>query len=119
DGFYMVLPVLTKLYKLTNDQRYLDKLYDYVVYADSIMYDQETGLYYRDAKYVYPQNKSVNGKKDFWARGDGCVLATLAKILPDLPATYEHQQFFVDKFTEMASTLVQLQQPEGYWTRSM
>ena len=34
------------------------------------MYDEEAGLYYRDGKYVYPKHKSVNGKKDFWARGD-------------------------------------------------
>lgn len=119
DGLYMVMPVMTKLYRVTGNPRYLDKLYEYICYSDSIMLDEETGLYYRDAKYVYPKHKSANGKKDFWARGDGWVLAGLAKVLKDLPAEYQHRQFFVDKFVRMAETVAATQQPEGYWTRSM
>lgn len=119
DGLYMVMPVMTKLYKHTNNQKYLDKLYEYLVYADSIMFDEDENLYYRDAKYVYPKHKTTNGKKDFWARGDGWVLAGLAKVLRDMPAGYVHYGFFVDKFQKMAKAVVTLQRPEGYWTRSM
>lgn len=119
DGLYMVMPVMTKLYRVTGNPRYLEKLYEYICYSDSIMLDKETGLYYRDAKYVYPKHRSANGKKDFWARGDGWVLAGLAKVLKDLPAEYAHRQFFVDKFVRMAETVAATQQPEGYWTRSM
>lgn len=119
DGLYMVMPVMTKLYRVTGNPRYLEKLYEYICYSDSIMLDKETGLYYRDAKYVYPKHRSANGKKDFWARGDGWVLAGLAKVLKDLPAEYQHRQFFVDKFVRMAETVAATQQPEGYWTRSM
>lgn len=119
DGLYMVMPVMTKLYRITGDKRYLDKLYEYVSYADSIMLDGETGLYYRDGKYVYPAHKSVNGKKDFWARGDGWVLAGLAKVIKDLPADYGHRDFFVDKYRRLAEAVASCQQPEGYWTRSM
>ena len=39
------------------------------------MLDRETGLYYRDAKYVYPKHKTSSGKKDFWARGDGWAVS--------------------------------------------
>ncbi len=119
DGLYMVMPVMTKLYRVTGNPRYLKKLYEYICYSDSIMLDKETGLYYRDAKYVYPKHRSANGKKDFWARGDGWVLAGLAKVLKDLPAEYRHRDFFVDKFVRMAETVAATQQPEGYWTRSM
>lgn len=119
DGLYMVMPVMTKLHNLTGNAKYLDKLYEYVLYSDSIMLDPETGLYYRDAKYVYPKHKSANGKKDFWARGDGWVLAGLAKVLKDLPAEYKHRQFFVDKYVKLADAVVASQQPGGYWSRSM
>lgn len=119
DGLYMVMPVMTKLHRITGNNRYLDKLYEYVCYSDSIMLDNETGLYYRDAKYVYPKHKSVNGKKDFWARGDGWVLAGLAKVLKDLPKEYQHRDFFINKFKRLADAVVASQQPEGYWTRSM
>jgi hypothetical protein len=117
DGLYMVMPVMTKMYKLTGNPLYLEKLHEYWTYANSIMYDSEEGLYYRDGKYIYPKHKSVNGKKDFWARGDGWVLAALAKVLKDLPETDQYRQEYIDRF--QAKSVAACQQPEGYWTRSM
>ncbi|SDD84009.1 glycoside hydrolase family 88/105 protein [Pedobacter soli] len=119
DGLYMVMPVMTKLYKLTGNKQYSDKLYEYFMYANSIMYDKGEKLYYRDAKYVYPQHKSVNGKKDFWARGDGWVFAGLAKVLKDLPANDPHRAEYLTKYTNMAKAIIKSQQAEGYWTRSI
>ena len=83
------------------------------------MLDTETGLYFRDGKYVWPKHKSANGKKDFWARGDGWVLAGLAKVLQDMPETHVRQPWFVEKYTRLARAVAKLQQKEGYWTRSM
>lgn len=119
DGLYMVMPVMTKMHRITGDKKYLDKLYEYVLVSDSIMYDPDEALYYRDAKYVYPAHKSANGKKDFWARGDGWVLAGLAKVLKDVPPDWQHRPFFTDKYVRMADAVVKLQQPGGYWSRSM
>lgn len=119
DGLYMVMPVMTKLYKITKNPLYLEKLYQYYAYADSLMFDQEEHLYYRDGKYVYPKHKSVNGMKDFWARGDGWVLAGLAKVLADLPKDYEHRPFFLQRYNQLADAVKRSQQPEGYWTRSI
>jgi unsaturated rhamnogalacturonyl hydrolase len=62
------------------------------------MYDKEENFYYRDGKYIYPKHKSVNGTKDFWARGDGWVLAGLAKVLKDLPKDYKHRDLFVNRY---------------------
>ena len=87
DGLYMVMPVMTKLYRITKNPLYLEKLYEYFSYADSVMYDPEAGLYYRDGSFVYPKHSILGGKKDFWARGDGWVLAAFAKVLQDLPET--------------------------------
>ena len=119
DGLYMVMPVMTKLYNITGNEQYLQKLYDYVLVSDSIMLDEDTGLYFRDGKYIYPKHKSANGKKDFWARGDGWVLAGLAKVLADVPQDYKHREFFEKKYKKLADAVVACQQPEGYWTRSM
>lgn len=119
DALYMVMPVMMKMYQLTGDKKYLDKLYENLLYSDSIMLDSETGLYFRDGKYVWPNHKSANGKKDFWARGDGWVLAGLAKVLQDMPETYVWQPFFVHKYTRLARAVAKCQQPQGYWTRSM
>lgn len=119
DALYMVMPVMTKMYKLTGEEKYLDKLYENLRYSDSIMLDPDTGLYFRDGRYVWPEHKSANGRKDFWARGDGWVLAGLAKVLQDMPGSYRHHAFFVEKYRKMAHTVAGLQQPGGYWTRSL
>ena len=119
DGLYMVMPVMTKLYKVTGDVRYLDKLHEYFLFADKLMFDQEAGLYYRDAKYVYPKHKSGNGGKDFWARGDGWVFAGLAKVLADLPQSHASYALLLQRFKQMAAALKPLQQADGYWTRSL
>ncbi len=119
DGLYMAMPVMTKLYKATGNDLYLEKLYEYLEYANSIMFDEDENLYYRDAKYVYPKHKSTNGKKDFWARGDGWVFAGLAKVIQDLPENAKHRETYITRFKSMAKSLKQIQQPEGYWTRSM
>lgn len=119
DGLYMVMPVMTKLYNVTGNELYLEKLHSYLMYADSIMYDNEAKLYFRDAKYIYPKHKSTNGKKDFWARGDGWIFAGYAKIIQDLPKNAKHRNEYVNRFKDMAKALAEAQQKEGYWTRSI
>lgn len=119
DGLYMVMPVMTRLYKITGNALYLEKLREYLDYADSIMYDEDAGLYYRDAKYVYPKHKSANGMKDFWARGDGWVLAGFARVLIDLPENDSNRNHYIERFKTMAKAVAASQRPEGYWTRSM
>ncbi len=119
DGLYMVMPVMTRLYKITGNPLYLEKLFEYFSYADSIMYDPEVGLYYRDAKYVYPRHKTVNGLKDFWARGSGWVFAGFARVLEDLPLDDPYRPVYLQRFKAMAEALKTAQRPEGYWTRSI
>ena len=119
DALYMVMPTMTKMYKLTAQQKHLDKLYANTLYTDSVMLDAQMGIYFRDGRYVFPKHKAANGGKDFWARGNGWVLAALAKTLQDMPKTYKHYQFFVNKYQRLAQAVAACQQPEGYWTRSM
>lgn len=119
DGLYMVMPVMTKMYNLTKDEVYLDRLNDYLQYAISIMYDKDEALFYRDSKYIYPKHKSANGGKDFWARGDGWVFAGLSKVLQDLPKDSRYYPQFVSLYQAMAKSIAACQQPGGYWSRSM
>ncbi len=120
DALYMVMPVMTKMYLLTGEVKYLDKLYENFLWSDSLMYDKDEQLYYRDAKYIYPKVKTAcNGGKSFWARGDGWVLAGLAKVLADMPQDYHGRPIFVQRFRELAEGVARVQRPDGYWSRSM
>lgn len=119
DGLYMVMPVMTKLYNITGNKLYLEKLHAYFQFAKDLMYDGESCLFYRDAKYVYPKHKTPNGKKDFWARGNGWVFAGLAKVLQDLPEDDPYRDEYINIYLDMAKALSGSQQDEGYWSRSL
>ena len=119
DGLYMVMPVMVRLGNITGNPQYGEKLYEYWMYAKNLMYDKEAHLFYRDGKYIYPKHKSTSGKKDFWARGDGWVFASLARCIDELPADYKYMDEFRQTYLEMAVAVAAAQQPEGYWTRSM
>ena len=119
DGLYMVMPVMTRMYKITKNPLYLEKMYEYWKYSNSIMYDEAEGIYFRDAKYVYPKHKTPNGKKDFWARGNGWVFAAFARVLEDLPKSDKHRDTYIQYYQKMAEKIAESQMPEGYWSRSM
>lgn len=119
DGLFMIMPTLSELYQLTGDGKYLERLHDYFEYAKNLMLDEETGLFFRDAKYVYPKHKTVNGKKDFWARGNGWVFAALPKVIEDLPPNHRYRDEYIRIYKALAAALAKSQQTEGYWTRSI
>lgn len=124
DGLYMVMPVMTRLYAITGEQRYLDKMYEYWRWATDLMWDDEEHLYYRDGSYVFPGWSIKVGddptpRKDFWARGAGWIFAAFGRVLDDLPATDPHRDEYILYYRQMAQALKAAQQPEGHWTRSI
>ena len=52
------MPVMTKMYKLTGNPLYLEKLHEYWTYANSIMYDAEEGYTIATAN-IFIQNIKV------------------------------------------------------------
>ena len=58
--------------------------------------------------------KEKKGEKIFWSRGNGWVLAGLARVIENMPAGYPGRQKFVDQFKDMAAKIAALQrQPDG------
>ncbi|MES2475484.1 MAG: glycoside hydrolase family 88 protein [Verrucomicrobiota bacterium] len=119
DGLFMVMPLMSEMHHLTGDKAYLEKLRDYFDYARELMYDPSAGLFFRDAKYVFPKHKSANGKKDFWARGNGWVFAALPMVIDDLPANHPDREHYLSIYQAMARSLADSQQEDGHWTRSI
>lgn len=119
DGMFMVMPTLSHLYLKTNNEKYLTRMHEYWEYTNSIMYDAEDSLYYRDSKYVYPTHTTLAGGKDFWARGNGWAFATFARVLTDLPENHSDREEYIEYYKRMAKSLSECQQEDGYWTRSL
>lgn len=118
DATYMAMPVFSKLYKQTGQMSWLTKMTQCFLYVDSLLWDKDDQLYYRDGKYVFPKHKTDASKKDFWARGNGWAMAALAKVLGDM-GNYNRRPLFEGRFKALAEAVAKSQQPQGYWTRSM
>ena len=115
DALYMCPPTLAKLARITGERRYLDTMD--ALYWDSYLafYDPAENLFYRDQRYVFP----AEGKKIFWSRGNGWVLAGLARLLDVMPADYPTRPRYVALFQAMAARLVALQPQDGLWRSNL
>jgi rhamnogalacturonyl hydrolase YesR len=63
--------------------------------------------------------REKNGAKVFWSRGNGWVLAGLARVIENMPAAYPERQKFIAQFKDMAAKVASLQQPDGSWHASL
>jgi rhamnogalacturonyl hydrolase YesR len=94
DSLFVGCPTLAMLGKTTGDKKYYDYLEAFFWDVHSEIYDTESGLFYRDIRFMQKEDKenftmkqaqaiprrkkgqlryqiSTNGRKVFWARGNG------------------------------------------------
>lgn len=117
DALFMAPPVYVQMYNITKDVRFLDFMDREYKMTYDLLYDKEDHLFYRDHRYFDQREK--NGKKVFWGRGNGWVLAGLVKILKELPQTSQSRIFYTKLFIEMCKKVSTLQDQKGYWHASM
>ncbi len=117
DALFMAPPTYAKYAKISGDQKYLDKMDELWTITHKYLYDNEEHLYFRDDKFF--KQKTTGGKKVFWSRGNGWVLAGLSKVLQSMPNDYSRRPFYENLFKEMASKIKELQLNEGYWPSSL
>ncbi len=114
DALFMSPPALAKLTRLTGDDRYLDFADRLWREAYELLWDAEARLFHRDLRY-----REAAGAPVFWSRGNGWVLAGLARLLDELPADRPSRRFYEDVFGELASRAAALQGPDGLWRASL
>lgn len=120
DAIQMAMPVFAGYGKLHNDTRYYDKMYElysfprYQVKKGTGLYNPVDKLWYRDSVYLPPKT-SPNGLPVYWSRGNGWVLAALARVLDIIPADEPHRGEYLTMFTDMASKLITIQREDGFW----
>jgi rhamnogalacturonyl hydrolase YesR len=110
-------PAWMRLYAATGDSRYLDHAVANWWRTSDYLYDKTAHLYYRDSNYF--GQREANGAKVFWARGNGWVMAGLARTLQYLPADHPARPRFENQFKEMAARVLTLQQADGLWRSSL
>ena len=117
DALFMSPPVLARLHKVTGDRKYLDFLHAMWWDTTDFLFDPAEGLYYRDANFIGKRN--ANGKKIFWARGNGWVMGGTVRVLQHLPRNDPRRARYVGLLKQMAAAVARVQGADGLWRPSL
>jgi len=117
DAVFMAPPVFAHLAKITGDQAYLDFMDAEFWHMTDYLFDKNHQLYLRDSRYF--SRKDPQGQPIFWGRGNGWVIAGLARTINYLPATYVNKSRYTDLFSSIADALLKHQKSDGSWPSSL
>jgi rhamnogalacturonyl hydrolase YesR len=117
DALFMGPPAWMRLYAATGDGRYLDFAVRNWWHTTDYLYDRDEHLFFRDSSYF--QRREANGRKVFWSRGNGWVIAGLVRVLQSLPTNHPDRPRFENLFRDMAARILSCQQADGLWRSSL
>ncbi|MFV3126394.1 glycoside hydrolase family 88/105 protein [Niveispirillum sp. KHB5.9] len=117
DALFMSPPVLLELARQTGDTRYRDFAMAEFWATTDFLYDPAESLYYRDSRFF--ERRDDKARKLFWSRGNGWVLAGMARSIPLLEAGSPDRVRMEALFKEMAVKIKATQKPDGYWPPSL
>jgi rhamnogalacturonyl hydrolase YesR len=117
DSLFMGPPAWMRLYGATGDARYLDFAVGNWWATTDFLYDKDEKLFFRDSTYF--KKREANGRKVFWSRGNGWVMAGLVRVLQYLPRNHPDRPRFERLFTDMSAKILSCQQPDGLWRASL
>ncbi len=113
DALFMAPPVWARMYVATRDHKYIAYLGENFQKTSELLYNRQEHLYARDASYL--NKMEPNGKLMFWSRGNGWVMAGIARTYDLLPADDARKPFYVQQLKEMAVRVAELQGRDGLW----
>lgn len=117
DALFMAPPTWMRLYAATGERKYMDFAVERWWKTSDYLYDPAERLYFRDNTFFKLREK--NGKKVFWSRGNGWVMAGLVRVLQFLPKDHPERPRFEQQFREIAGATLACQQSDGLWTCSL
>jgi unsaturated rhamnogalacturonyl hydrolase len=113
DALFMGPPTWARLYRATGNRAYLDYMDREFWITSKLLYRPQEKLYSRDATYLNARSK--NGQLIFWSRGNGWVMAGIARTLDAMPKDYPSRPKYVEQFKQMALRIATLQGADGLW----
>ncbi len=117
DALFMAPPTLLKLAKATGDDRYARFAHEEFAATKDYLFDPGEHLFFRDSRFF--DQRDAAGRKLFWSRGNGWVMAGLVRMIETLDRRDPMRARYVSLFREMAARVVTLQRSNGYWAPSL
>jgi rhamnogalacturonyl hydrolase YesR len=123
DALQMAMPVFARFGALYNDNKYYERMYDIYNYTKTVhggkgLYNPVDHLWWRDKDFV-PPYKEPNGADCYWSRGNGWVIAAMARVLEVMPKGAPHRDEYETVLKQMAEALIPLQREDGFWNVSL
>lgn len=117
DAIFMSPPVWAQLSEITGNRAYLDFMDKEFWATTDYLFNKEEMLYLRDSRYF--TRKDSNGNLIYWGRGNGWVLAGLARTLPYLPEDFAKKPEYIKLFKGMSEHIRAAQNSDGSWPSSL
>lgn len=117
DALFMAPPVLARMSAITGDPKYLIAADREWQRTAARLWVPRDRLFLRDERFK--GRTEANGKPIYWSRGNGWVLAGLARWLESVPADFANRGFYIDRFKALAGRIAELQRADGLWPASL
>jgi unsaturated rhamnogalacturonyl hydrolase len=111
DSLFMAPPALARVAKATGKTEYLTLLHNMFWDTTAFLYNPAVKLFWRDGTFL---NQDV-----YWSRGNGWVVAGIARLLEVLPADDARRPDYENLLRDLASTLRTVQASDGFWRSSL
>ena len=118
DALYVGPPAFAMMGKATGEKKYTDFMNRMYWQLSGYLFDEEEGLFYRDMKARLSE-KSSNGKKMLWLRGNGWAMASIPRILTYLPKENPATKKYEEMLQSMAASLKDKQGDDGMWRANL
>ncbi|MEU9112887.1 glycoside hydrolase family 88 protein [Streptomyces sp. NPDC048483] len=120
DALHMAMPPFARLGALREDSTYWDAMHALYTHTKSAeggpgLRDPQSGLWYRDKRFLPGGMASPNGKPVLWSRGNGWVAGAHAKVLAVLPDTFAPVRAYRAALVGELHALRAVQRSDGFW----
>ncbi len=110
DDYYMSVPFMAQMTRLTGDPRYVNDAARHVLVASERLFNRRMQLFVHGWNANQPYNPPF-----YWGRANGWVMMAIVELLDVLPADHPDRPKILDLLQLHMQGVAPLQSPDGLW----